>query len=64
MNMKKIARRERAAARFSVLPRSSFTVLPLPEEYEKYLERKVVEAKALGLVPAKATVSAAIHTLG
>ena len=64
MNMKKIARRERAAARFTVTPRSSFGVVPTPEEYEKYLERKVVEAKALGLVPAKATVSSAIHMLG
>ena len=57
MNTKKIARRERAAERFAVLPFDHFyhrldcprAERPAMAAYDSYLARKRQEARALGL---------------
>lgn len=61
MKSSKIARREAAARRFHIIPRSSMNPMPSVEEYDGYLHRKVTEAKALGLVKTAETIARIIH---
>lgn len=63
MNSKKIARRNAAAARFRFIPRASLSPMPNETEYAEYLERKLTEAKSLGLVPNNASASFAVNLL-
>ena len=74
MKDSKIARRDRAIKRFSVLTFTQWSykwyyklLKPVPDNasslYDGYLNRKVTEAKALGLVSNNATLKTALNLL-
>jgi len=75
MKDSKIARQRRAATRLSILPFSEWIYdrfnkpqKPIPDNasvlYDNYLDRKVVEGKALGIVPDRATLKTALNLIG
>ena len=56
-------RRLRAKARFRIIPNADRNPVLSDVDYADYLDRKVTEAKALGLVPANAGMEHALSIL-